>query len=86
VEQPAMTEPWASVDEVAKHLGVAKDSIYRWIENRGLPAHKIGRLWKFKLSEVDDWVRRQDDSVRDDAPARPIDKRPARMPKRRGRT
>lgn len=52
-----MTEPWASVDDVAKHLGVAKDSVYRWIENRGLPAHKIGRLWKFKLSEVDEWVR-----------------------------
>lgn len=52
-----MTEPWASVDDVAKHLGVAKDSIYRWIEHRGLPAHKIGRLWKFKLSEVDTWVR-----------------------------
>lgn len=52
-----MTEPWSSVDEVAKHLGVAQDSIYRWIEGRGLPAHKIGRLWKFKLSEVDAWVR-----------------------------
>jgi excisionase family DNA binding protein len=52
-----MTEPWASVDDVAKHLGVAKDSIYRWIEHKGLPAHKIGRLWKFKLSEVDEWVR-----------------------------
>lgn len=52
-----MTEPWSSVDEVAKHLGVAQDSIYRWIEARGLPAHRIGRLWKFKLSEVDAWVR-----------------------------
>lgn len=52
-----MTEPWASVDDVAKHLGVAKDSIYRWIEKKALPAHKIGRLWKFKLSEVDEWVR-----------------------------
>lgn len=51
------TEPWASVDDVAKHLGVARDSIYRWIERRGLPAHKIGRLWKFKLSAVDAWVR-----------------------------
>lgn len=51
------TEPWVSVDEVAKHLGVAKESIYRWIEGRGLPAHKIGRLWKFKVSEVDEWVR-----------------------------
>lgn len=52
-----MTEPWASVEVVAKHLGVAKDSVYRWIDHRGLPAHKIGRLWKFKLSEVDAWVR-----------------------------
>jgi excisionase family DNA binding protein len=50
-------EPWTSVDGVAVHLGVAKDSVYRWIEKRGLPAHRIGRLWKFKLSEVDAWVR-----------------------------
>jgi excisionase family DNA binding protein len=50
-------EPWASVEDVAKHLGVAKDSVYRWIEARSLPAHKIGRLWKFKLTEVDEWVR-----------------------------
>ena len=52
-----MTERWTSVDEIARHLGVAKDSIYRWIERRKLPAHRIGRLWKFKVSEVDDWVR-----------------------------
>jgi excisionase family DNA binding protein len=51
------TEPWSSLDDVAKHLGVAKDSVYRWIEAKGMPAHKIGRLWKFKLSEVDEWVR-----------------------------
>lgn len=50
-------EPWVSVDDVAKHLGVVKDSIYRWIEGRALPAHRVGRLWKFKLSEVDAWVR-----------------------------
>lgn len=50
------TEPWVSVDDVARHLGVAKDSVYRWIETRGLPAHKIGRLWKFRLSEIDGWV------------------------------
>lgn len=51
-----MPEHWVSVDEVAEHLGVAKDSVYRWIEAKGLPAHKLGRLWKFKLSEVDEWV------------------------------
>ena len=51
------TEPWVSVEQVAQHLDVAKDTVYRWREHRGLPAHRIGRLWKFKLSEVDDWVR-----------------------------
>lgn len=52
-----MTEPWVSVEQIAEHLGVRRDSIYRWIDSKGLPAHRIGRLWKFKASEVDDWVR-----------------------------
>jgi excisionase family DNA binding protein len=50
-------EPWVSVDQIAKHLGVTRDSIYRWIDRKGLPAHRVGRLWKFQVSEVDDWVR-----------------------------
>ena len=50
-------ERWVSVDEVAAHLGVNKDSVYRWIERKGLPAHRVGRLFRFKLSEVDEWVR-----------------------------
>lgn len=49
-------EPWVSVDAVANHLGIARDTVYRWIESRGLPAHRIGRLWKFKLSQIDEWV------------------------------
>lgn len=52
-----MTEPWISVDQIAGHLGVTRDSIYRWIDRKGLPAHRVGRLWKFKASEVDKWVR-----------------------------
>ena len=52
-----VAEPWVSVEDIAAHLGVAKDSIYRWIEHKDLPAHKMGRLWKFKASEVDEWVR-----------------------------
>lgn len=50
-------EPWVTAIVVAKHLGVVKDTVYRWREGKGLPAHKIGRLWKFQLSEVDEWVR-----------------------------
>lgn len=51
------TEKWSSLDEISTHLGVSKDTIYRWITNKKMPAHKIGRLWKFKISEVDQWVR-----------------------------
>lgn len=61
-------ESWASVEEVAKHLGVAKDSVYRWIDHKGLPAHRMGRLWKFKISEVDEWVR-QGCAASDSAPS-----------------
>jgi excisionase family DNA binding protein len=50
-------ESSVSVDQIDAHLGVAKDTVYRWREHRGLLAHHVGRLWKFKLSEVDDWVR-----------------------------
>ena len=50
-------EPWVAVDAVAHHLGVSHDTVYRWIDGRAMPAHKIGRLWKFKLSEIDAWVR-----------------------------
>ncbi len=52
-----MIEAWMSADDIAEHLGVTKHTIYGWITDRSMPAHKIGRLWKFKASEVDEWVR-----------------------------
>jgi len=52
-----MSERWMSVEEIADYLGVSKDTIYGWISKREMPAHKVGRLWKFKSDEVDSWVR-----------------------------
>ena len=52
-----MSEPWVSVEQIAEHLGVTRDSIYGWIDRKGLPAHRVGRLWKFNVSAVDEWVR-----------------------------
>ena len=52
-----MSEPWASVEEIADHLGVSKDTVYAWIAKRDLPAHRVGRLWKFQRAEIDGWVR-----------------------------
>ena len=51
-------ERWVNVENIAAHIGVGKDSIYRWINTRGFPAHRVGRLYRFKISEVDEWVRK----------------------------
>lgn len=58
----ATAEHWVSVDEVSEHLAVNKDTVYRWIETKNFPAHKAGRLLRFKLSEVDAWVRSDGES------------------------
>ncbi|MBO4898335.1 MAG: helix-turn-helix domain-containing protein [Clostridia bacterium] len=47
---------WLSTKEICEHLGVGRDSLMLWINEKGLPAHKVGRNWKFKVSEVDEWV------------------------------
>ena len=52
-----VTEAWSSLEEVATFLGVNKETVRNWIKKTDIPAHKIGRQWKFKLSEVDEWIR-----------------------------
>ena len=52
-----MSDRWVSVEEIAEYLGVSKDTVYGWIAKKDMPAHKVGRLWKFKTDEVDGWVR-----------------------------
>lgn len=52
-----VNENWISITEAAEHLGVTKDSIRKWIKKTDIPAHKIGKLWKFKKSELDEWVK-----------------------------
>ena len=50
-------EKWSTLKEVQEYLGVGRDTILQWIAKRNMPAYKVGRLWKFKLSEVYDWIR-----------------------------
>ena len=55
-----MQDRWLSVEEIALYLGVSRDTIYSWVGKMDFPAHKVGRLWKFKTSEIDAWVRKKD--------------------------
>jgi len=48
---------WLSVDEIATYLGIQRETVYTWIANKNMPAHKVGRLWKFRKEELDEWVK-----------------------------
>jgi excisionase family DNA binding protein len=52
-----MSDSYLSVEQIAEYLGVSKDTVYTWITAKGMPGHRLGRLWKFKKEEVDAWVK-----------------------------
>ena len=52
-----MEDRWFSVDEIAAYLGIKRDTVYRWIAEKRMTAHRMGRLWKLRREEVDEWVR-----------------------------
>ncbi len=51
-----MEDRWLSVAEIAAYLGIKRDTVYKWITRRAMPAHKVGRLWKFRKDEIDRWI------------------------------
>ncbi|NLG89808.1 MAG: helix-turn-helix domain-containing protein [Clostridiaceae bacterium] len=53
-----ISENWISIEEAAEYLGVKPVTLRSWIKkDNGIPAHKIGKQWKFKCSELDNWVK-----------------------------
>lgn len=51
-------ENWISIEEAAEYLGVKTVTVRNWIKKEnGIPAHRIGKLWKFKRAELDEWVK-----------------------------
>lgn len=52
-----MEERWLSMKEISEYLGVTRETIYKWIEDREMPGHRMGKFWKFKRDEVDVWVK-----------------------------
>jgi len=50
-------EPWATSEEICTYLRISPNTLTRWIAARGMPAHRVGRSLRFKVAEVDAWIR-----------------------------
>ena len=50
-------ERWLSMNEICAHLGISSDTALKWINKKNMPAHKIEKIWRFSISEVDEWVK-----------------------------
>ncbi len=46
-----------SMVEICKYLGISRDTALKWIANKSMPAHKVGKKWMFKVSEIDAWIK-----------------------------
>jgi excisionase family DNA binding protein len=52
-----MDDRWLSVDEIAAYLGIKPHTVYKWVVRKQMPGYRMGRLWKFRKEDVDQWVR-----------------------------
>jgi len=47
---------WLSVEEISAYLGIERDTVYKWLDRKRMPAHKVGCLQKFRKDEIALWV------------------------------
>ena len=49
-------EPLYDSSEIASQCGVSEKSLHRWARLGQIPAVKMGRLWRFRKSAIDEWI------------------------------
>ena len=55
-EVNSLTEEILTIEEIAKYLRVSDRTVYEWAQKGEIPAGKIGTVWRFKRSEIENWV------------------------------
>lgn len=61
-------ENWLTTKEIAEYLSVSEKTVYRWISEGKMPAHKVGRQWRFKKGDVDDWIKTRKTTINPNDP------------------
>ena len=52
----SINESYISIDDASLFLDIKPVTLRKWIKEKSIPAHKIGKQWKFKRSELEEWV------------------------------
>lgn len=56
--EKVVNDNYISIEETVNYLGIKVVTLRTWIKTKSnLPAHKIGKQWKFKKAELDEWVK-----------------------------
>lgn len=49
---------WISIEELSEYLGISAVTIRFWIRSgKDIPAVRIGRQWRFRISDIDEWIK-----------------------------
>ena len=46
-----------TVSETCRYLKITTRTLYRYIQNRQIPAFKLGKEWRFVRSDLEQWIR-----------------------------
>jgi excisionase family DNA binding protein len=50
-------EKWVNLEDIAVHLSMSEDTVRAWVKENKLPFSRVGKRYKFKISEVDEWIK-----------------------------
>jgi excisionase family DNA binding protein len=52
----AGVETYLSIEGLAKYLGIAEKTVRKWVLNQDIPYHKIMKVIRFRVSEIEQWI------------------------------
>jgi excisionase family DNA binding protein len=62
-----MPEQLLTLEQVAEYLNVDKFTVYRLLNDRELPAFKVGNQWRFKRKLIENWLLKNSNVRRKDS-------------------
>ena len=58
-----LPENFISIEDAAKYLNIKPVTLRKWVKDGKVPAHQIGKQWKFKISELDAWINSGESAI-----------------------